>query len=197
MIKKPENYDNVVVKQPFEVGGYVTEIVKTEYVPNKEYVMLYLDIAEGPFKGYFKNRQYDNKWSKDAVKYLSLKNTDGAIKAFKADMTSIENSNAGYTWNWDEKSLEGKRVGAVFGKVQYQANDGTLKFRVRLKQFRSVNKILAGDFTVPEPEFLDLGEAGATDYLNDMKAISSFLEKNPTPPNFNNDFDISDDDLPF
>ena len=96
MIKKPENYDNVFVSKTLDAGGFILKIVKTEYVPSKEYVMLYLDIAEGPFKDYFASKQFDGKWSKDAIKYLSLKNTDGAIKAFKADITAIENSNENY-----------------------------------------------------------------------------------------------------
>lgn len=194
MIKKPDNYDNVVVNRPFEVGGYVLEIVKTEYVPTKEYVMLYVDIAEGPFKGYFAKKQFNGNWSKDAIKYLPLKNTEGAIKVFKGDMTAIENSNPNYIWDWEEKSLVGKRVGGVFGKEQYEALDGTPKFRIVLKQFRSVNKILSGDFTVPETKYLEIKETTPTkDYLSDAKAIASFVAK----PTVVDDFDISDDDLPF
>jgi hypothetical protein len=194
VIKKPDNYDNVVVNRPFEVGGYVLEIVKTEYVPTKEYVMLYVDIAEGPFKGYFAKKQFNGNWSKDAIKYLPLKNTEGAIKVFKGDMTAIENSNPNYIWDWEEKSLVGKRVGGVFGKEQYEALDGTPKFRIVLKQFRSVNKILSGDFTVPETKYLEIKETTPTkDYLSDAKAIASFVAK----PTVVDDFDISDDDLPF
>lgn len=193
MIRKPANYDNVVVNQMLEVGGYVMKIVKTEYVPDKEYVRLFLDIAEGPYRDYFANHLFNGKWSLDAVKYLSLRNTDNAIKSLKADVTAIENSN-NFTWDWDEKTLVHKLVGAVFGKVQYQANDGTLKFKVKLDRLRSVDKIRSGDFVIPEPKLLDLSEVGSADYLDSMRAVASFT------PNLNkniNDFEISDDDLPF
>lgn len=191
MIKKPANYDNVAFKQTLEAGGYILKIVKTEYVPTKEYVMLYLDIAEGPYKDYFSRNQFNGKWSLDAVKYLTLKDTDGAIKSLKADITAIERSN-NFTWDWEEKSLLNKKVGGVFGKVQYQAKDGTLKFRVKLDRLRSIESIVTGDFTIPEPKFLEVtGEAGNVDYLESTRAIASFMAKE------NSTFEISEDDLPF
>jgi hypothetical protein len=192
VINKPEMYDNVDVKQTLEAGGYVLKIVNAEYVPTKDYVVLHLDIAEGPFKDYFKKKEYNGKWSLDAVKYLSLKNTEGAVKALKSDITSIERSN-NITFDWNEKSLINKKVGGIFGKVQYQANDGTLKFRVKLKRLRSVEAIVTGDFEVPAPEYLDLTETGNTDYLNSMREVASSTNKVKE----NDDFFISDDDLPF
>lgn len=190
MIKKPANYDNVDVKQVLESGGYILKIVKTEYVPAKEYIKLCLDIAEGPLKDYFSKKQYNGNWSLDAIKYLSLKDTEGAIKALKGDITSIERSN-NFTWDWEEKSLLNKKVGGIFGKIQYQANDGTLKFKTKLKQLRSIEAIVTGDFKIPEPEYLDLTETGNADYLESMRAVASF---NATTPS---NFEISDDDLPF
>ena len=192
MIRKPANYDNVEFNQPFEEGGYVLKIVKAEYEPTKEYVRLCVDIAEGPYKDYFAKRAYNDKWNLDAIKYLSLKNTDKAIKSLKADVTAIEKSN-NITWDWNEQSLVGKLVGGVFGRIQYQANDGTLKFKVKLDRFRSVDKIRSGDYTIPEPKYLDMSEVGSADYLDTMRAVATFT------PNLtkNDDFDISDDDLPF
>ena len=190
MIKKPEMYDEVSLNRPLEAGGYILKIVKAEYVPSKDYVILSLDIAEGPFKNYFSKREYNGNWDKSAVKYLSLKNTKGAVAALKADITSIENSN-NFKFNWDEKTLINKKVGGVFGKVQYQANDGSLKFKVKLKWLRSIDSIVEGKFEIPEPEFLDLTETGNADYLESIRAVASFNEK------ANDEFEISDDDLPF
>lgn len=191
MINKPEMYDTVDVKQTLEPGGYVLKIVNAEYVPSKDYVVLHLDIAEGTFKDYFSKKAYNGKWNLDAVKYLSLKNTEGAVKALKADITSIERSN-NITFDWNEKSLIGKKVGGVFGKIQYQANDGSLKFKVKLKRLRSVEAIVTGDFEIPEPEYLDLSETGSADYLESMRAVASSTTNKPKE-----DFFISDDDLPF
>ena len=141
MIKKPEMYDEVHVNRPFVEGGYILKIVNAEYVPSKDYVILSLDIAEGPFKDYFSKKEYNGIWDRNAVKYLSLKNSKGAVSALKADITSIENSN-NFTFDWNEKSLIGKKVGGVFGKVQYQANDGSLKFKIKLKWLRSIDSIV-------------------------------------------------------
>lgn len=191
MIKKPENYDNVEFKQALEAGGYILKIIDAEYVPSKDYVKLCVDIAEGPYKNYFMKKQYNGNWSLDAIKYMSLKNTEGAIKALKSDITSIEKSN-NFTFDWNEKSLIGKKVGGIFCKIQYQANDGTLKFKTKLDRFRSVEAIVSGDFEVPAPKYLELdGQVGTSDYLEATRAVASFVAKE------NDDFEISDDDLPF
>ena len=190
MIKKPENYDNININQQLEPGGYILKIVNAEYVPNKDYVILNLDICEGHMKDYFSKKVYNGRWNANAVKYLSLKNSDGAIKSLKSDITAIERSN-NIVFDWNEKSLIGKKVGGVFGKVQYQANDGTLKFNVKLKRLRSIESIVTGDYEIPEPEYLNLSEVGSSDYLESTRAVASFLEKEK------NEIYISDDDLPF
>ena len=37
-------------------------------------------------------------------------------------ITCIEESNEGYEWNWDEKTLKGKKIGVLFGREQYMMN---------------------------------------------------------------------------
>jgi hypothetical protein len=193
VIKKPDLYDSIDVKQPLEAGGYIMQIVHAEYVPSKNYIVLNLDIFEGAMKGYFSKKVYNDNWSSDAKKYLSLNNTQGAVKALKADITAIERSN-NFVWDWQtEKSLIGKKVGAIFGKEQYQANDGTLKFKTKLKFLRSVETIISGDYEIPEPTYLDLSEAGSNDYLESTRAVASFLEEEKKAKVF----EVSEDDLPF
>lgn len=192
MLRKPSNYDDVQVTKTLDAGGYVLKIVKATYVPEKNYIMLNVDIHEGEFKGYFAKREFNGQWSYDAIKYLSLNENDKTVKLLKADITSIEKSN-NFKFDWStEKKLESKLVGGIFRKVQYQAKDGSLKFKVKLDRFRSVESIISGDFEVPEPKFLDLTEVGASDYAEDLRAVASFVKKEEPM-----EFDISDDDLPF
>lgn len=189
MLKKPANYDEIEINRPFQEGGYILKIVKAMYDPNKNYIKLCLDIHEGEFKGYFAKKEYNGQWSNDATKYLSL--DEKATKFLKADITSIENSN-NFRFDWKtEKQLEGKLVGGIFRKEQYQAFDGSLKFKVKLDRLRSVETIVSGKFEVPEPKMLAPHEID-NNYIDDMKAVASFMEK-PVA----NDFEISDDDLPF
>lgn len=192
MIKKPSNYDNVEINAQLDAGGFILKIVKAEYVPAKDYIKVFFDIAEGSCKDYYakKAKLNNGNWNMDAIKYLSLKNEEKAIKAFKTDMACIEKSN-NYTWDWEEQNLVGKKVGAVFGRIQYQAKDGTLKFRTKLDRFRSVEAIVTGNFEVPAPKFLEITDNGSTDFLSDAKAIASFMQSNSST------FEISDEDLPF
>lgn len=41
---------------------------------------------------------------------------------FKGVLTSLEESNPGFRWNWDESTLVGKKVGGVFGREQFRTN---------------------------------------------------------------------------
>ncbi len=41
---------------------------------------------------------------------------------FKGMISCIEKSNEGYEWNWDEKTLKGKKIGVLFGREQYMMN---------------------------------------------------------------------------
>jgi hypothetical protein len=40
-------------------------------------------------------------------------------------MYSIENSNPGYHWDWDEKGLKGKKLGVLFRNKEWEMNGRT------------------------------------------------------------------------
>ena len=151
---KAINLSEVQEAQEFEkvaVGGYVCGITAVEDVPfdkqkNKgDYLSLELDIAEGNQKNYYRGL-YEAKgfWGLRTIK--SYKET--ALPFFKGFVTAVENSNSGYKWNDDEKSLVRKLVGVVLSEEEYQANDGTVKTRLYVSDIRSIDKIRKGDFEV-------------------------------------------------
>lgn len=72
-----------------------------------------------------------------------------SLQYFKGFITVIENSNPGYKWNWDEKTLVGKLFGGVFGEEEYKGNDGKMHTGVKCMQVRSIDKIRNGEYTVP------------------------------------------------
>ncbi len=176
---KTINLSEVQEAQEFEkvaVGGYVCGITAIEDVADKEYLKIELDIAEGTLKNYYRGL-YESKgfWGLRTIK--SYKGT--ALPFFKGFITAIENSNSGYKWNNDEKSLVRKLVGVVLSEEEYQANDRTVKTRLYVSDVRSVDKIRKGDFEIKPLKKL----AGATTPAP-TSTIANFQE-------------IADTDVPF
>lgn len=131
-------------------GGYICMIKKAMVELNKqgnEQLVLLLDVADGEYKDIFQT-QYNND-TRNPKKYpnsgVYRQNTSGkSLPFFKGVITSIEKSNFNYKWNWDERTLTGKTVGAIFGREQYQKQDGTLAFATKPVRLCSVDTILAG-----------------------------------------------------
>lgn len=73
----------------------------------------------------------------------------------KGFTTAIENSNKGYTWDFDEKKLKGKIVGLVLGEEEFLNSSGKVRTRTYVAEVRSVNVIRDGKFEVPEIKRLD------------------------------------------
>lgn len=148
------NWDNVqeaTESQRLAPGGYVCGIVMAEDVPQKEYLSIQFDIAEGDQKNYFRqlrDRLELDDWPFDGTFIRSYK--PKAQPFFKAFLTSVEVSNPGYKFNNDERTLSRKYVGLVLGEEEYVSNDGTVKTRLRVAQVRSIKAIRDGDFKVPE-----------------------------------------------
>lgn len=110
----------------------------------KETFRVAVDIASGDYKGYYQKRydsntNSDKKWDNNATRYLAYQGDNVAY--FKGFITCVENSNVGYTWNWDEKTLIGKKICGVFQYEEYEKQDGTKAVKVRLNKFRSLDKI--------------------------------------------------------
>lgn len=69
-------------------------------------------------------------------------------------ITCIEKSNPGYTWNWDEKSLAGKRIGGVFGQEEFIGTDGQVHLATKCVYVRTVDSIRKG-VEIPKTKVLD------------------------------------------
>lgn len=185
-MKRIDGWDNIQAAGEFEaleLGGHICKILKAESVTTstkKEALQLYFDVAEGKQAGYFKKRfsednRQDRKWP-NGGQYRQL--TEGnSQRFFKGMIAAIEKSNPGFKWDWDEKKLEGKLFGGVFGREQYQAADGSLKFATKCFSIRSVDVVRAG---VPVPQD-KLAPGNHTVRDDDFTAMAP----------------ISDDDLPF
>lgn len=149
-MQKISDWDSVQAAgefEPLEVGGHTCKILKAEATTTKsgrQAVRLYFDIVDGNQAGYFRKMfdnddRQDKKWPMGG-QYLQL--TEGkSLPYFKGMLTSIEKSNSGYKWDWDEKKLAGKLFGGLFGREQYEKRDGTIGWSVKCFQIRSTEGI--------------------------------------------------------
>lgn len=148
-----KDFDKVEAKgmddfKALPIGAYEcvikeAEIYKSEQ-SGKESLRIAVDIASGEYKDYFQKRfdsnpNMDKRWDANGTKYLAFQGDN--VSFFKGFITTIENSNVGYKWNWDEKTLVGKKVCGVFLYEEYENQDGEKKVKVRLNKFRSLDKM--------------------------------------------------------
>lgn len=142
--------------ETLEAGGYICRITNAKEDTSstgKAMLVIAFDIEEGPRAGYYRRRyeadtRTDKKWQGT---YRQMLEGEKAASFLKGLMTSIEASNPGFKWNWDETKLKGLKFGGIFGEEEYNWN-GETKTSVKIKWIRSVDKVRNGDFKVPEPK---------------------------------------------
>ncbi|MDO4327522.1 MAG: hypothetical protein Q4E24_16115 [bacterium] len=146
------------------VGGYVLKILDVKYRDDirGDVITLSFDIAEGEHKDFFA-RNYktqtgeDKRWK--GVYRLYVPKDDGSeqdawtMRRFKTAIVNFEESNPGYHWNWDEQTLKGKLIGALFNNKEYEM-EGRHGFFTNCHSLVSAEKIRSGKFKVPEDTLL-------------------------------------------
>lgn len=187
MITKFKDYDEIQVFEggaQLPVGGYELTIVgaKVEQFTNCEILKIAFDIVNHEqFSGFYANRfksakaqNPDAKWG--GVFDVFIPKDDGSEldgytkQAFKRFITSVEKSNEGYVWNWDEKSLKGKAFGGIFGREEFITKEGDRKFAVKCRFPRSIDSIRSSDYKIPEDKLLK-GLNTATATIDDYEEI--------------------------
>lgn len=132
-------------------GGYVIKITDVQNDEEKKYLKIVYDIAEGPERGRYKDIDKDHDYLCSFIRSYKEK----ALGMFKAFIIAVDEAN-GTNFNefvekgLDEKDLKGNRVGVLFGYEEYNANDGSVKERLRVVRFLNIEQVRAGDFKVPE-----------------------------------------------
>ena len=182
-MKAIANFDKVQASGQFErlpAGGYVIRItdVHDEDAPDKQYLRIVYDIAEGAEAGRYKNEDKKNEFRHTFMR--SYKETAlGMLKAFTqaVDETNGTKLTAQVQSGLDETQLTGKLVGVVFGYEEYNANDGTVKERIRVAQILPAEDIRKGNYKVPA-----------------LKKLEEKAETTGAPEGFTA---LADDDLPF
>ena len=194
-MKKPSNWDNVkplTERRQLPKGGYICKImdaVERTYQSRdgREFSKfeISVDIVDGMYKGFFaedyRGQTYeDKKWR--GVLRVYIPTDDGSekdeytLRRLRTITNAIEDSNPGYHWDWDVKSLKDKQVGAIFRNEEWEYQ-GKKGFSTQCSTFTGIDKIRSGDFTIPKDRLL----------------TQSIWSKGYTPVDTASD----DDDLPF
>lgn len=168
MIKKPQGYDEAQAytggSMQLPAGLYVCKIRQVSEIQSQNgrpQIAILYDIAEGEHKDFFQSQfEAAKRMSGDKAKWKGVYKQimDGSsLPFFKGLMTSIEKSNPGYQFPWgqegNEKTLTGKKFGAVMGREQFETDDHGKAFATKIVQVRSVEGLK--DAKVPEDKLLE------------------------------------------
>lgn len=168
------------------VGGYVAKILDAKEITYDwgNVIQISFDVIEGPCKDFFKNdyngqTAEDKKWR--GTYRLREPSGDGSEKdgwtrrTFGNSIWSIESSNSGYHFDWDESKFKGKIVGVLFRNAEWEY-DGKTGWRTECCALTDVESIRAGKFRTPKDK-----------PLKKQAETASFAEVSPA----------DSDDLPF
>ncbi len=147
--KKSESFNRLVP------GGYVVTIMNVEEYRDNCLKVSY-DIAEGQFKNYYSKQyeQWGGTWR--GTSYQAVESRSGDVLAsFSNFIYCIEASNRGYTWNWDERTLKGLKVGIVLREEEWINNEGEVKTTLKLDEWKTIADISNGNFKVKDTKKAD------------------------------------------
>ena len=159
-----QGWDNVEEAGTFEslpVGVYKLAIVEATDFPENDYIEFLVDIAEGPYRGFFTRiNKNSTGWSPSATfrKYYS----DKALPFFKGFITAVEKSNPSYNFKASQgnvTALKNKYVVGIFEKQQVPVVDenGQPKVYVQLNdRFRSIEALNEGKIEAPTEDDIKL-----------------------------------------
>ena len=117
------------------VGAYVAEIRDVRELPpdgkqnHKVYEMM-IEITDGEYKERYHEIYNDQKERFGSAKYKGIfrlvepldNDEDWRKRSFESNLWCVEQSNPGYTWDWNCKSLKGKKIGISVRKRLYTFN---------------------------------------------------------------------------
>ena len=182
---KAAAYDGSNEKLP--AGGYICRIMKAwveTTMSGAEMFALAVEISEGEYAGFFGKQFNSRKDSNPKAKWPCVfktftLTTDGQTNPFfKGMLKCIEDSNAGYSWNWQEASLQNKMIGMIFQEQEFEAPDGSIKTAIRPAFPRSTQRIRNG-VDVPEIKRLNKAPANTRNASNNTSDFTPYDEKLP------------------
>lgn len=168
-MKPINNYENVQAAGNIEslpAGGYVCEIKQCKEVNNRNtpgtHLEIMFEVCEGDFRGFFeadyRNQDREDKFWRGLINQNipdeSSPKYAQQCKFFKRFTNTVEDSNPGYHWDWNEAGLKGKRIGVLFGEKEKKSQRGTVYIITEAREIVPVDDIRAGRYKVPEKKTL-------------------------------------------
>jgi len=151
---------STAVREILPHGGYVGKILRAEIVNyswGSQLVISY-DITEGEYTGFFRkdwdNQNFENKKWRGTLK-LGIPTGDGSdqdgwkVNAINNLAASLEESNAGYVWDWDEAKLKGKMLGFLVREFEWSMN-GNTGISTETSSCTDVETVRSGKFRIPK-----------------------------------------------
>ncbi len=147
-------------REKLPAGGYIAKILNAEIVDYSwgSVLLISFDIIEGEHKGFFKN-DYKNQDSEDkkwrGTYRLRIPLDDGSEqdgwtkRTFGNAIWSVEASNPGYHWNWDETTLKSKLVGVLYRNKEWEMN-GSTGWTTECCAFTDIDEIRQNTFKMPK-----------------------------------------------
>lgn len=194
-------------REKLELGGHICKILEVrieEFESKKDgkkysNLLLKIDIEKPDAQAGFYQKRFEEDVKDDATTAkwkgyykVSIPNDDSSdfIKTnFKTFVTSVERSNPGYKWNWEENTLAGKLFGGVFGLEEFVASDGRVIAFTRCRFARNVEKI--EEALIPKVKLSDGTYIDYDDYIEQKEekdeALGKAIEENGTVEDDNSD----------
>lgn len=185
-MRMPTGYNEAAAQRPgefqgIEPGNYCGVILNAaegETQNGSPFIEFAVDILDGKYARYYQ-KDYNaqkpidgvKKW-RGTVRYFT---TEKALGMLKGAFESIEESNPGYKWDWNEATLKGKKVGLRIRREQYEASDHTLKFATKPYAFCAIQKVISGEMPEPADRLLDTSKIGTG---------RGYTSPNLTPPGY-------------
>ena len=180
-------------------GAYVIVIKGArmdKWPSGDEYIALAFDIAEGEYKGIYqgqfdKDTRADKKWNFNAVFNLNVptdNSEDYIWDNYNTFFADLEDSNNGFVFSGDLKSLRGKVIGGKFHNCQTEKN-GTVYDHTRMKWTCTADDVRKGKAgKLPNDKLIGAGSRGST-----TRSSSSAAD----PDGFMDIPDDAEEELPF
>ena len=136
-------------------GAYVAEIknvILSEDRNGREVLEVMLDICEGEYENRYTEVWKDQKERfGDDVRFRGIfrltppvdGDEDWRYRAFEGNLWCVEQSNDGYTWDWKEDKLKGKKVGISVRNRLYTYN-GKERATTEIARFETVDDVHNG-----------------------------------------------------
>ena len=165
--------ERTATKEILPAGGYVAKIMDASVIKYDwgEVLKIDFDIAEGEYKGFFTNDYRTNtsdnkKWRGNYRINIPNENNqyfDSQRKSFNNLIACLEETNAGYHFDWDEAKLKGKGIGVLFRNKEWEYN-GSTGWTTECCAVTTAKDIREGNFKMPKDKPLKAKAANSGAY---------------------------------